>query len=116
MPRLQGALLLMLPGLESIQCALTPVCLRSILIQFSHPRLGFPRDISPVGLPVKILNAFLSSSNVATCPAHPNHPNYIRGKVKTLKFFIVKPSPFWAQILASLPCFQISLAFIPLLI
>ena len=51
---------------------LIPINLRSILILFSHLCLGLPKGLFPVGLPVKILKAFLSSSILATCPAHRN--------------------------------------------
>ena len=45
----------------------------------SHLCLGLPEVLFPVGLPVKILKALLSSSILATCPAHSqssrfNHP------------------------------------------
>ena len=44
--------------------------LRPILILSSHLRLGLPKGLFPVGLPVKILKAFLTSSILATCSAH----------------------------------------------
>ena len=44
----------------------------SILILSSHLRLGLPKVLFPVGLPVKILKELLSSSILATCPAHLN--------------------------------------------
>jgi hypothetical protein len=34
--------------------------LRSILILYSHPRIGLPRGLFPLGLPAKILNVFVS--------------------------------------------------------
>ena len=37
-----------------------------------HLRLDFPKGLFPVCLPVKILNALLPSSILATCPAHLN--------------------------------------------
>ena len=49
---------------------LIPVSSRSILILFSHLRLGLPKGLFPVGLPVKILKALLLSSILATCPAN----------------------------------------------
>ena len=47
-----------------------PISSRSILILSSHLRLGLPKGLFPVGLPVKILKALLPSSILATCPAH----------------------------------------------
>ena len=41
-----------------------------ILILSSHLRLGLPKGLFPVGLPVKNLKALLPSSILATCPAH----------------------------------------------
>ena len=38
----------------------------------SHLRLGLPKGLFPVGLPVNILKALLLSSILATCPAHLN--------------------------------------------
>ena len=49
---------------------LMPISSRSILILSSHLRLGLPKGLFPVGLPVKILKALLLSSILATCPAH----------------------------------------------
>ena len=46
--------------------------LRYIQILSSHLRLGLPKGLFPVGLPVKNLNALLPSSILATCPAHLN--------------------------------------------
>ena len=45
---------------------------RSIIIWSSHLRLGLPKGLFPVGLPVKISKALLSSSILATCPPHLN--------------------------------------------
>ena len=45
---------------------------RSILMLSFHLRLGLPKGLFPVGLPVKILKALLPSSILATCPAHLN--------------------------------------------
>ena len=52
--------------------ALIPIYLRLILILSSHPCLGLPKGLFPVGLPVKILKTLLPSSIMATCPAHLN--------------------------------------------
>ena len=51
---------------------LIPISLRSILVMSSHLRLGLPKGIFPIGLPVKILKAVLPSSILATWPAHLN--------------------------------------------
>jgi hypothetical protein len=45
---------------------------KSSLILSSHLYLGLPRGLFPVGLPTKILKAFLRSSILATCPTHLN--------------------------------------------
>ena len=46
-------------GAESTQfLVLIPITSRSIPILSSHLRLGLPKDFFPVGLPVKILEAF----------------------------------------------------------
>ena len=60
-------------------------------------RLGLPKGLFPVGLPVKILKELLPSSILATWPAHLNSrfkdPDYVRWTVQTMKFLIVEPSP-----------------------
>ena len=53
------------PGLRS-----DTYSFRIILILSSNLRLGLPKDLFPVGLPVKILKAFLLSPIVAKWPAH----------------------------------------------
>ena len=58
---------------ESTQIpGLIPIFSRSIQILSSHLRLDLPKDLFPVGLPVRILKALLLSSILATCPAHLN--------------------------------------------
>ena len=47
------------------------ISLRSILILFSHLRLGFPKDLFPVSLPIEILKA-LFHSGYMTCPTSEN--------------------------------------------
>ena len=49
-----------------------PISSRSILILSSQLRLGLPKGLFPIGLPVKILQALLPSSIMATCRAHLN--------------------------------------------
>ena len=44
----------------------------SILILFSHLRLGLLKGLFPVGLPVTILKALLPSSILTSCNAHLN--------------------------------------------
>ena len=58
---------------ESVQVlVLIPVSLRSILILSSHLRLGLPKDLLPIGIPVQILKAILPSSILAAWTAHLN--------------------------------------------
>jgi hypothetical protein len=53
---------------ESTPHPVQPISLGSILIPFSHLRVG----LSPSGFPTKILYSFLSSPMRATCSAHLN--------------------------------------------
>ena len=63
---------------ESTQfLVLMPTYLRSILILSSHLRLGLPKGLFPVGLPVKILKAVLPSSILVTWPTHLSLLNLI---------------------------------------
>ena len=67
----------------------------------SHLRLGLPKGFFPVGLPVKILKAFLPSSLLATCPAHLNFLDLITHTI--LGAFCTPHShPYWAQILCNI--------------
>ena len=50
---------------------LHPATRRSILILFSHLRLGLSSGLFPSGFPTKILHTSLPSPIRSTCPAHP---------------------------------------------
>ena len=78
------------PYPELNQLVLMTISLRSILILSSHLRLGLPKGLSPVGLPVKISRA-LPSSALPSYSSTFNHADYIRGTVQTIKFLIAKP-------------------------
>jgi hypothetical protein len=47
-----------------------PISLRSILILFTHLRLGLPSGLFPFGFRTNNLYTFIFSSIRATCPAH----------------------------------------------
>ena len=51
--------------------------LKSILILSSHLRLGLPKGLFPIGVPVKILKALLPSSILVILPAHLSFLNLI---------------------------------------
>ena len=56
--------------------ALIHISSRYILILSSHLRLGLPKGLFPVGLPVNILKALVLSFILATCSAHLNVKKY----------------------------------------
>ena len=67
----------------------------------SHLRVGLPKGLFPVGVPVNILKAVLPffHSGYMPCPSQfsrINHSDYIRSTVQTMKFLIVNllHSPF----------------------
>ena len=72
MPHSQGLSNNPYPELNQPIHSLISISSRSILILSSHLRLGVPKGLFPVGLPVKILKALPLSSILATCPAHRN--------------------------------------------
>ena len=82
----------------------------------SHLRLGVPKGLFPVGLPVKILKALLPSHILATCPAHLNLLDLITLTLLGERYKLWSSS-LWSllhsQILASGSCLQIPLAWIP---
>ena len=72
MPHLQGLSNNPYPQPNQSNSSYIPISLISILILSSHLRLGLPKGLLPVGLPVNILKALLLSSILATYPAHLN--------------------------------------------
>jgi hypothetical protein len=56
---------------------LQPLCLRSILILYRHPRQGVPWGLCPSSFPTKTLRAFPFCIVCATCPTHPVSLNLI---------------------------------------
>ena len=59
-----------IPILIRINLLLISISLRSILISSTHLRLGLPKGIFPLGVPVKILKALLPTSILPTWPAN----------------------------------------------
>jgi hypothetical protein len=75
------------------------ISLSSILIPFSHLRLGLPSGLFPSGIPTKTLCSFLYSSMRVTCPTQQVLLYLIcllvfGGWVQIMKFPTVRPSPF----------------------
>ena len=77
------------------------ISLRSILTLSSHLRLGLPKCLFPVGLPVKTLIALLPFSILTTWPAHLNVLDLItltilseRYKLWSSSFWSLLHSPF----------------------
>ena len=61
---------------ESTQfLVLIHIYLRSILILLSHLRLGIPKYLVSVGLPVKMVKAVLLYSQYMTCPSQSSRLN-----------------------------------------
>jgi hypothetical protein len=67
----------LVPILSQINPINTIPSLRSILILFTHLRLGLPSGLFPSGIPTNILNAFLFSPIRATFPVHRILPELI---------------------------------------
>jgi hypothetical protein len=72
--------------------------LRSILILFSHLRLGLPSGLFPSNLPTKTPSTPLPSPHACytSRPPHPpwfNHPNNIRWRIQAVNFIMMQFSP-----------------------
>ena len=80
--------------------------LRSILISPSHLRLGHPKGIFPVGVPVKILRALLPSSILATWPAYLNLLDLITLTILAEPYTLWSSS-LWSHLHSPLVSFQI---------
>ena len=113
---------------ESTQShVLIPIYWRSVLILYSHLRLGFPKNLFAEGLPVKIVKELLPSSILATWPAHLNVLDLItltilgvNGITNYEVHFGTSSTPHshfpWVQMFVSGACFRIPLACNPPLI
>ena len=73
---------------------------RYIIPLSSYLRLGFPKDLIPVGISFKIFEnppkSIFLNSGYMTCPSQSsrfNHPDYITLTVGTMKLFIVDHFP-----------------------
>ena len=62
----KGSIIIPILSRINASAVLKPISLRSILILFSHLRLGLPKGIFPVGVHVKILKEIQLSSILAT--------------------------------------------------
>ena len=80
---------------------LVPIYLRSILILCSHIRLGLPKGLFPVVVPVKIFKKLLPPSILATWPSYLNLLDLLsltmlgeRYKLRSSSFWSLLHSPF----------------------
>ena len=72
-----------------------PISSRSFLILSSHIRLGLPKGLFLVCLPVTVLKALLPAYILPDLPISQssrfNHPDYIWRTVQTMKFLLHSP-------------------------
>ena len=80
---------------------LTPISLRSSLLLSSYVRLGLPKSLFPVGLPVRILKALLPSSNLVTYTATLIIKSLIS---RFLHFFVYNQFPIRIMFLIVIVC------------